>query len=163
MSFADSYLGGLRALVGNRPLLVVGARVLIEDDRGRFLIVRRTDDGKWGLPGGAMELGESLMEVVHREVREEANVILKDVTAFGLSSDPAIERHVYPNGDVVQSISLLAHACIMSGSGEPDGDETSEVRFSSLDEIEEVDFCLPEYPTFKHWAAFQKSGRFLLV
>ncbi|MGL5009281.1 MAG: NUDIX domain-containing protein [Paracoccaceae bacterium] len=163
MSFADSYLGGLRKLVGPRPLIAVGARVLIEDGAGRFLIIRRSDTGQWGLPGGSMELGEDLLAVVHREAFEEANVTLRDVTAFGLSSDPVIERHVYPNGDVVQNVSLLAHGFIAEGPVRANDGEATDFRFVFIDEIDEMRFAKTEYPTFGHWRRYVETGRFQLV
>jgi len=145
VDFSQSYLGQLRAQVGARPLLAVGARVLIEDASGRFLLVRRTDNGLWGLPGGAMELGESLMDVVHREAHEEAHARLRDVTAFGISSDPQVEQHIYPNGDRVHTV------------------EVSEIRFAHLDEVDRARFVATEYPTFGHWRRFVETGCFQVV
>lgn len=163
MQFSESYLGQLRALVGNRRLLAVGARILIEDDMGRFLIIKRTDSGHWGLPGGSMELGESLMDVVFREAMEEANASLERVTPFGLSSDPNIEQHTYPNGDQLQNISLLAHAYLANSSYSPDGGEASEIRFVRYEEIDRESFVATEYPTFSHWQSFKDTGTFQVV
>lgn len=163
MRFQDSYLGQLRARVGSRPLLAVGARMLIEDDQGRFLTLRRADDGKWGLPGGAMELGESLPDVVHREALEEVGVTLRDVTVFGLSSDPKIECHRYPNGDEVQNVSLLAHAFVAEGQVCSADNESHEVRFVRFEDIDPVSFVIPEYPTFARWQAFCRTSVFQIV
>jgi ADP-ribose pyrophosphatase YjhB (NUDIX family) len=163
LSFSESYLGQLRALTGPIPLLAVGARVLIEDDAGRFLIIRRADSGDWGLPGGSMEIGESLMDVVFREAREEANAALRDVTAFGLSSNPRIENHIYPNGDQVQNISLLAHGYLANDDYAPADGEATEVAFARFDDIDEASFVATEYPTFRHWQAFKATGRFQIV
>ena len=163
LQFSDSYLGQLRALVGNRRLLAVGARVLIENDMGRFLIIKRTDSGHWGLPGGSMELGESLMDVVFREAMEEANASLERVTPFGLSSDPNIEKHTYPNGDQLQNISLLAHGYLANSDYAPDGAEVSKIRFVRYEEIDPDSFVATEYPTFSHWQSFKDTGTFQIV
>ena len=163
MSFSESYLGQLRALIGSRPLLAVGARVLIEDDRERFLIIRRADSGDWGIPGGSMELGESLMDVVSREAREEANASLKDVTAFGLSSDPKIEKHTYPNGDEVQNVSLLAHGYLANDDYAPNDGEATEIKFVRFDDINKEQFVSTEYSTFQHWQSYVESGKFQIV
>ncbi|WP_440853544.1 NUDIX domain-containing protein [Sinorhizobium sp. 22678] len=143
--------------------MAVGARVLIEDGMGRFLIIKRTDSGHWGLPGGSMELGESLMDVVFREALEEANVSLERVTAFGLSSDPNIEQHTYPNGDQLQNISLLAHGYVANSDYAPDGGEASEIRFVRYEEIDRDSFVATEYPTFSHWQSFKDTGTFQIV
>ncbi|MBR9844448.1 MAG: NUDIX domain-containing protein [Rhodobacteraceae bacterium] len=163
MNFADSYLGGLRQLVGPRPLLAMGARALINDGEGRFLILRRSDSGDWGLPGGSMELGESLLDVVHREAFEETNLRLRDVQAFGLSSDPVIEQHTYPNGDKVQNISLLAHGFAQKGLPRSNDGEAFEFRFAKPKDIDPAHFVKTEYPTFAHWERFCETGLFQLV
>ncbi|MCH2065613.1 NUDIX domain-containing protein [Shimia sp.] len=163
MTFQDSYLGQLRAQVGSRPLIAVGGRVLIEDDKGRFLIIQRADDGLWGLPGGSMELGETLLDVVHREAKEEANATIRDVTVFGLSSDPEIESHTYPNGDQIQSVSLLVHGFLAQKAVMPDQRETVAIDFVAPEEIDMARFVLPERRTFALWWAYQETGQFQLV
>jgi 8-oxo-dGTP pyrophosphatase MutT (NUDIX family) len=162
LNFAHSYLGSLRALVGNRPLLSVGVRVLIED-QGKFLIIRRSDSGNWGLPGGSMELGESLMDAIHREAFEEANVTLRSVKAFGLSSDPIVERHTYPNGDIVQNVSLLAHAFVEHGEIASNDGEAFDFRFCPEEDINEASFVRTEFPTFGHWRKFRETSEFQFV
>ncbi|UWQ17248.1 NUDIX domain-containing protein [Jannaschia sp. M317] len=161
--FAASYLGRLRARVGAEPLLNIGARLLIEDDAGRFLNIRRADDGKWGLLSGGMELGESLMDTARREAREEANADVRDLTPFGLSSDPIVERHVYPNGDQVQAVCLLIHARLNPGPLRANDGEATAFRFVTEAEVDPGTFCKPEYPTFAHWRAFRDTGQFQVV
>lgn len=163
MSFAESYLGRLRAAVGQMPLLAIGARVLVEDAQGRFVIVRRTDDGKWALPAGGLELGENLMQAAARELHEETGLVLRDATPFGLSSDPVVERHVYPNGDPVQSIALLVHMRSDGTLPHAGDDEVSSTRFASMAEIETLDFVAPEWPTFAHYRRFVQTGVFQIV
>lgn len=163
MSFSESYLGQLRAAVGQMPLLSIGARVLVEDAQGRFLILRRADDGKWGLPGGGMELGESLMQTAARELLEETNLVLSDATPFGISSDPQVERHVYPNGDPVQAIALLVHMRAAGGKLLANDGEAQGFRFATPAQIEAVDFVTPERPTFAHWQRFVQTGVFQVV
>ncbi|MCP4208737.1 MAG: NUDIX domain-containing protein [Shimia sp.] len=163
MTFEQSYLGQLRAQVGSRPLIAVGGRVLIEDDKGRFLIIQRADDGLWGLPGGSMELGETLLDVVHREAFEETNAKLRDVTVFGLSSDPEIESHTYPNGYQIQSVSLLVHGFLVDKEVAPDQSETVAVKFVTPEQIDMARFVLPERRTFALWQAYQASGHFQIV
>lgn len=163
MTFQESYLGQLRAKMGSQRLLAFGARVLIEDPKGRFLFIRRADNGLWGIPGGAIELGESLMDCVHREAREEVNASLGAVTPFGLSSNPAHESHTYPNGDKVQNISLLAHAFIENEDLSINDGEATEMKFAYFEDMKESSFTPTEYRTFAHWKAFQSTGKFQVV
>ena len=116
-SFAESYLGQLRAQVGSRLLLVPGARIVIEDGLGRILLQLRSDFRVWGLPAGSAEPGESLEQAIIREVREETGLELSRVQPYGFANDPAYETRTYPNGDRCQFFSMLFHAA--SHQGEP--------------------------------------------
>lgn len=58
----SNYIMELRKQVGTRPLIMAGACVLLCSEQ-QLLLQRRTDNGCWGLPGGSMELGETLEEV----------------------------------------------------------------------------------------------------
>ena len=110
-----------------------------------------------------MELGESLMDAIHREAFEEANVTLRSVKAFGISSNPTVERHTYPNGDVVQNVSLLAHAFAQHGEvGSNDG-EAFDFQFCAVGEIDEVNFVKTEFPAFRHWRSFNETNEFQFV
>lgn len=92
------YVRGLRAIVGHRPLILVAADVLIFDHRGKVLLHRRVDGGQWAIPGGAMNLGESLEETARREVREETGLELGALALVDVFSGAEF-FHEYPNGD----------------------------------------------------------------
>ena len=163
MGFADSYLGRLRAAMGSAALLSIGVRVLVEDDRGRFLILKRSDGAGWGLPGGGMEPGESLLDTAHRESFEEANVRLGCLTPFALSSDPARERYTYPNGDEVQFVSLMVHGTFAGGSLASNDGEALAFRFMAEDEIDMTTLVAPERPVFGLWRRYRETGAFQVV
>ncbi len=110
-----------------------------------------------------MELGEALLDVIHREAFEEANVTLKSVQPFGLSSDPAIETHTYPNGDVVQNVSLLAHGFLGNGPVASNDGEAVDFRFAHEEEIDPKGFVATEWPTFAHWRRFEDTNTFQFV
>ena len=75
LTWAESYLGKVRASVGDTDtLLFVGARGVILDDQGRLLLIQRSDNHRWAIPAGAMELGESMEECAIREVWEETGL-----------------------------------------------------------------------------------------
>ncbi len=63
-----SYISSLREVVGNRPIISVGATILVINQKQEVLMQFRSDTLDWGLPGGSMELGETLEEVAAREV-----------------------------------------------------------------------------------------------
>lgn len=107
MSFADSYLGKLRAVVGSRLLMVPGTRVHIEDAQGRFLMQHRADLDVWGFPGGNAEEGEALDTCIVREVQEETGMTISDAVPFAFASNPALETVTFPNGDQCQFYVLM--------------------------------------------------------
>lgn len=162
MAFEDSYMGRLRARMGTQLLLSTGVRVLAENEMGQFLTTQRRDTGLWCLPGGAMELGESLLDAAHREVYEETGLTLTGVRPFGLSSDPATEQHTYPNGDMVQNVSLLLHARIEGTPRAVDG-EAIDFRFVPSDRVDPATFVTTEFSTFAHYRAFLHTGMFQLA
>ncbi|SCL37435.1 ADP-ribose pyrophosphatase YjhB, NUDIX family [Micromonospora pallida] len=88
VSWAESYVGQLRALAGDRTLMFVGARAVLRDRRGRVLLIQRSDNGHWSMPAGAMELGESIADCAVREVREETGLRALRVSAFALYTGP---------------------------------------------------------------------------
>ncbi|MCM0673979.1 NUDIX domain-containing protein [Micromonospora phytophila] len=88
ISWADSYVGQLRALAGDRTLMFVGARAVVRDNAGRVLLIQRSDNGQWAMPAGAMELGESIADCAVREVREETGLRALRVSAFSLYTGP---------------------------------------------------------------------------
>jgi ADP-ribose pyrophosphatase YjhB (NUDIX family) len=74
----------LRAPIFARPTpLAVGDAAVI-DDRGRILLIRRADNGKWAMPGGALEVGETPAEGVVRETLEETGVRCRAVALVGV-------------------------------------------------------------------------------
>ena len=101
-----NYIEELRKLVGKRPLIMVGAGVLVWDASNRLLMIKRTDNGCWGIPGGGMELGESLEETARRETREETGLEIGSMSLFGVFSGPEF-YYEYPNGDQAHIVSMV--------------------------------------------------------
>ena len=107
-----------------RGLLPV-AFVIVRNGVGRVLLVRRTDDGYWVLPGGRVEVGESASAAVIREVAEEAGVAITVTGLTGVYSDPG---HVlaYPHEDrIYQQLAVCFRAFTPVHNTQPDHDETS--------------------------------------
>ncbi len=87
-AFEESYLGQLRKLVGSRTLISPGARAIIRDEQGRLLLIRRSDNGAWGMPAGSMELHESILDCLKREVWEETGLEVLQATPIALYTEP---------------------------------------------------------------------------
>jgi len=115
-----------RAL-GIRP----SASAVIFDRRGRLLLQQRSDGGQWGLPGGSVEIGESVRDAVGREVREETGLVVAVRRLVGVYSEPALQIVRYPDGNVWHYVSLCFE-CTVRGGALQTCDETLALEYFSL-------------------------------
>ena len=88
---------------------------VILNERGELLLQRRSDNGQWGLPGGSVEIGESVTEAIQREVEEETGLLVETVRIVGVYSDPRLQVVRYPDGHVVHFINTCFECRIVSG------------------------------------------------
>ena len=120
--------------------LVPAASAVVVDEAGRVLLQRRRDGGGWSLPGGTMEIGESIGGCVVREVREETGLEVEPVRIVGVYSDPC-RVIAFADGEVRQEFSIC-FACRITAGALAAGEESSEVGFFHPAELAELD--LPE-------------------
>jgi ADP-ribose pyrophosphatase YjhB (NUDIX family) len=116
--------------------LVPAASAVVVDQEGRILLHRRDDNQLWTIPGGAMEVGESIGQTVVREVKEETGLDVEPESIVGVYTNP---RHVveYGDGEVRQQFSIC-FACKAVGGQLATSDESPEVGFFSPAEIESM-------------------------
>ncbi|MBI2332179.1 MAG: NUDIX domain-containing protein, partial [Chloroflexi bacterium] len=83
---------------------------LVLDSNHRLLMMRRSDSDNWGVPGGAMELGESTEQTARRELLEETGLEVDELSLFGVFSGKEL-YYRYPSGEEVYNVSIvyLAH------------------------------------------------------
>ena len=100
------YILQLRQYIGHRPILIVGAAILVLDNQNRLLMLKRTDNKSWGIPGGSMEPSEVVEDAAKRETLEETNLVIGELSLFGVFSGPEL-YYKYPNGDEVYNVSIV--------------------------------------------------------
>jgi ADP-ribose pyrophosphatase YjhB (NUDIX family) len=99
--------------------LVPSVNVVVTNAAGEILLIRRTDNGNWALPGGAIDLGESVAQAAARETVEESGITCAITGISGIYSDP---RHVIlytSNGEARQEFSIVLTARPLSGQPTP--------------------------------------------
>ena len=96
----------LRQIVGHRPLLQVGASVIVVDSENRVLLQLRSDNHCWGYAGGSVELDEVVEDAAKRELFEETGLVAEKLDFFGIFSGEDM-HYIYPNGDEVSIIDIV--------------------------------------------------------
>lgn len=116
--------------------LVPSASTIVLNREGKILLQLRSDTHVWALPGGAMEIGETIGETAIRETKEETGLDVQPEYIVGVYTNP---HHVVAltNGEVRQQFSIC-FACNLLGGSIQVSDESLDVRFFSPDEIESL-------------------------
>lgn len=116
--------------------LVVAASAVVTDERGRILLQRRRDNDLWALPGGGMDMSDSLPGTAIREVKEETGLDVEITGLVGTYTDP---RHViaYTDGEVRRQFNVCFTAR-MTGGELAISDESTELRFVDPGELQSL-------------------------
>ncbi|MCB8943090.1 MAG: NUDIX domain-containing protein [Ardenticatenaceae bacterium] len=132
-----SYVQWLRGHVGRQKVLLVTVAACVRDENGRLLWQRRGDFGWWGIPGGMLELDESLPDCVVREVKEETGLDVRPTRLVGMYTSPEFDV-TYPNGDEVQQVTAVFECQVTGGQLQADGGETLDLMWRDVDDIPET-------------------------
>lgn len=130
-----NYVADLRKLVGHRPLILPGSVVIILNADNELLLQHRLD-GTWGLPGGIMELGESLEETARREVKEETGLDVGSLKLLNVFSGKDYYLKV-PNGDELYSVTAVYLTNEASGTIDVNKKESIAVQYFSVNALPE--------------------------
>jgi 8-oxo-dGTP pyrophosphatase MutT (NUDIX family) len=123
--------------------IVPAATAIVVNDKGAILLQRRADNDLWALPGGTMDVGETLRQTIVREVREETGLDIEPTGIVGIYSDP---RHViaYDDGEVRQEFSICFRTRLLGGQLGHDA-ESTDLRWFGADSLA----TLPMHPTMR--------------
>ncbi|QSB09490.1 NUDIX hydrolase [Lysinibacillus fusiformis] len=128
------YISELRKHIGSRPIISIGATILVVNDDKQILFQHRSDTLDWGLPGGALELNETLEEAAARELHEETGLVANEFDLVGVFSGPDYYFQ-YPNGDEVYTVIHLYIAKNVRGILEIKDDESLKLTYFSKNEL----------------------------
>ena len=131
--------------------LVPSVNTIVQDERERVLLIRRTDNGNWSLPGGAIDLGESVSQAAVRETKEESGIDCEVTGIAGIYSNPAHLIEYTSDGEVRQEFTIVLTGRPTGGTPTP-SDESSQVEWVSEAEFD-------DYPM--HQAMHQRISHFM--
>ncbi|GGN39195.1 NUDIX domain-containing protein [Deinococcus daejeonensis] len=119
----EGYVRDLPALIGPRPVNLIGVAALITDPQGHLLLARRVNAGRWGLS----ELGEAADDTLRREVHEESRLTVKGARLIDLLVPAGLSEA--PNGDQFSAYTAAYRVTGWHGTPQPDGHELADLRF----------------------------------
>ena len=124
--------------IGKEGVLRPGASALVFDEaREKILLTRRADNGRWCLPGGGMDPGESAAEACAREVLEETGLEVQVTKLVGVYTTPDLLIE-YPDGNKIQPVAF-SFAVEITGGKLTLSDETTEFGWYTLAEMGAMD------------------------
>ncbi|WP_342774207.1 NUDIX hydrolase [Aquibacillus sediminis] len=115
---------------------MVVACAFVIDQHNRLLLQKRSDNGQWGLPGGFMDLGESVQDTARREVNEETGLKLGELELFGIYSGPQYDKK-FTNGDQVSLVQISFICKQYNGELVERNDESIQNKFYPLKALPE--------------------------
>ncbi|GAA5174956.1 NUDIX domain-containing protein [Pseudonocardia eucalypti] len=133
--------------------IIPGVSVAVTDDSGRLLMIRRSDNDFWAIPGGAQEVGETPVEAARREVREETGIICEITGLIGVFSNPRNVVEFTSNGEVRQEFSIL-FAGRVAGGEMTTSEESLEVAWHARSEITELPMTAAQQRRIRQFLVF---------
>jgi ADP-ribose pyrophosphatase YjhB (NUDIX family) len=132
----------MRIVTGDRigrdaPLVAGSAAIIWDDRREKILLTRRSDNGRWCLPGGRMESGESASEACEREVLEETGLRVRVTRLIGIYTSPDFVIE-YADGNRFQIVAMSFEATIIGGALTLT-EETTEFGYFTPEQIKSMD------------------------
>lgn len=134
MGMSD-YISFIRSKVGNAKIILNAACVVIADEQGRVLLQKRSDNHKWGLPGGLLELDESIQNGAIREVKEETDLDVELTDFIGVFVNPQMR---WRKADDAEVICFSFRGVVKSGTLKINDSESLEFGFFGKDELPEI-------------------------
>ncbi|MER7539913.1 NUDIX domain-containing protein [Streptomyces sp. NPDC097704] len=130
------FIRELRATAGHQLLFLPGVSAVVFDDRGRVLLGKRADNGRWALVGGIVDPGEQPADAVVREVFEETAVhcVPERIVLVETLRKPV----VYPNGDICQYMDVAFRCRAVGGEARVNDEESTEVGWFDVDALPEM-------------------------
>lgn len=130
-----NYIAYLRDMVGDKMVMLNATAVVIVNEKNQVLLQKRSDNQLWGLPGGLLELNESIVEGAIREVKEETNLDVEIEKFIGVFINPFMVWHKTDKARV-HAYGFLAK--VVGGNLQINDDESLELKYFSREELPQI-------------------------
>lgn len=127
------YIQKIRSIIGSERVLIPATALVILNKKKEVLLHVRGKSGDWGLPGGLMDMGETVIESIQREAKEETGLEIFNPKLYGVFSGPEFEVD-YPNGDKTAPVVLAFYTNEFKGSLTT-GPESPKIDFFSFSNL----------------------------
>lgn len=139
----SEYLKNLREKIGNEIIQVPSVAAVIRDQEKKILLVKSADSNVWGIPAGAIDLGETPEEAVVREVFEETGLQIINEKIIGVFGGKKF-RYTYANGDEVEYLTVVFECRITGGKLKNQDGEISEIKYFNIEEMPSLAISYPK-------------------
>lgn len=129
------YISWIRSYIGNQEIILNFSGGIVTNQKNEVLLQLRSDKNLWGLPGGAVEKGETVEQAAVREVLEETGLHVKVVSLLGIYSN---YFDTYTNGDKAQTITTMFIFKLVEGNLSIENSETLDLEFFSKTNLPEI-------------------------
>lgn len=127
------YIKNIRKKIGHEPIFYPASGAIIYK-QGKVLLQKREDDGKWSIHGGAVELGETYLQALVRELKEEINIKPINPQLVGIYSGQDF-HFKYPNGDEIYDSLCVFFIEIYEGDLKKDNEEVADLQWFDLENL----------------------------
>lgn len=139
----SEYYKNLRNKVGSDLIVMPSVAAVVRNEKDEILFIRKHNETLWGLPAGAIEIGETPAESVKREVYEETGLPVNPERIIGVFGGDKY-KYEYDNGHKVEYLVIMFECSIVEGSLETVDGEVKELRFYQQEEAPELAIPYPK-------------------
>lgn len=150
-----NYIKEIRKKIGHDAIFMPAVGAIIYQD-GKILLQKRQDNEKWAIHGGAIELGESCLQALERELKEEINIKPIQPKLFGVYAGEDFYNE-YSNGDKIYELLTVFWVESYEGNLQEDNEEVTELKWFSIENLP-GEIHAPNIPVMKDLKIFLKNG-----
>ncbi|GIP18119.1 NUDIX hydrolase [Paenibacillus montaniterrae] len=139
----SEYYKNMRSKVGSELLFMPSVAAIVRNENNEILFIRKSNETIWGLPAGAIEIGETPAQAIRREVYEETGLTVNPERIIGVFGGDKY-KYEYSNGHKVEYLVIMFECSIIEGILYALDGEAEELRFYKQDEIPEIAIPYPK-------------------